>query len=161
MRTKRPCASPARALANWRATSGIHCKSPPERGGEKGGASREWGPEAAALPASLLSWVPNYGTGRRPSPASSLQIQPLAVPGRRRQGHSGQGRDPGWPSQVSSWGKAEVPIWAGRGPLRLRGFELGAQPGVRRSCRRCTLCSRLCCTEGTDHPLCVCVHPPL
>lgn len=29
---------------------------------EEGGASRELGPEAAALPASLLSWVPNSGT---------------------------------------------------------------------------------------------------
>lgn len=33
VRTKGPCSSPVHAQANWRATSGIHCKSPPERGG--------------------------------------------------------------------------------------------------------------------------------
>lgn len=70
--------------------------------------------------------------GHRPSPASSFQNHPLAVPARRRQGHSGQGRDPGRPSQVSVRGKGEVRIWAGRRPLRPWDPSLGAQPGVKR-----------------------------
>lgn len=122
----------------------------------RAGRAGSWGRRRRLCPP--LSCPGSPTPGLRPSTANSLQNQPLAFPGRRRQGHSGQGRDPGRPSQVSARGKGEVPIWAGRGPLRPWDLSLGARPGVRRSYRRCTRCSRLCCTERTDHPLCAPVH---
>lgn len=89
----------------------------------RAGRAGSWGRRRRLCPP--LSCPGSPTPRHRPCTANSLQNQPLAVPGRKRQGHSGQGRDPGRPNQVSARGKGEVPIWAGHGPRRPWESQLG------------------------------------
>ena len=103
----------------------------------RAGRAGSWGRRQRLCPP--LSCPGSPTPGHRPSTANSLQNQPLAVPGRRRQGHSGPGRDPGRPSQVSARGRGEVPIWAAAVhgdpeiPAGGPGPGSGARTGVARA----------------------------